>query len=251
MLQFITIFAVILLISLLLAGFIYVLDRHVSPSERTRASVNPSIFEFFTTLYAIFLGFALFTLWSAYIYTERNIAKEADALFNAYRSSMLLTESRDFRQALRDYVTLVIEDEWQQMANNRMSRDADKKFDRILEQLQRQNPDNDRDRDLYLHISNLLEEVSSFRQSRGLSLRGNLYRPIWVIIIFGFFTILFGLYSLHVRQTAALFVFNFLLLFLLISCIYVIFDIDQPFSGQINVSPAAFKNILSKMQTLP
>ena len=121
----------------------------------------------------------------------------------------------------------------------------------VSEQLQRQYPGNDRDREVYLHISTLLEEVSSLRQSRGLSLSGNLYRPIWVIILFGFFTILFGLYSLHVRQTAALFIFNFLLLFLLISCIYVIYDIDQPFSGQISVSPAAFKNILAKMPALP
>ncbi len=124
MLLFITIFAVILLISLLLAGFLYFLDRLLSPSEKTRASVNPSIFEFFTTLYAIFLGFALFTLWSAYISTDRNIAKEADALFNAYRSSMLLTDSQDFRQALRDYVTLVIQEEWHQMANGTMSPDC-------------------------------------------------------------------------------------------------------------------------------
>ena len=152
MLLFITIFSVILLISLLLAGFLYVLDRRLSPSEKNRALVNPSIFEFFTTLYAIFLGFALFTLWSAYINTDRNIAKEADALFNAYRSSMLLTESQDFRQALRNYVTLVIEEEWHQMANGTMSRDADKKFDRVLEQLQRQYPGNDRDREVYLHI---------------------------------------------------------------------------------------------------
>jgi hypothetical protein len=249
MLLFITIFAVILLISLLLAGLLFFLDRLLSPTEKTRALVNPSIFEFFTTLYAIFLGFALFTLWSAYISTERHIAKEADALFNAYRSSILLPDSQDFRQTLRDYVAKVIQEEWRQMANGTMSPDAEKKFDRILEQLQSQQHGNDRD--VYFHILTLLEEVSSLRQSRGLSLRGNLYRPIWVIIIVGFFTILFGLFSLHIRQTAALFIFNFLLLFLLLSCIYVIYDIDQPFSGQISVSPAAFKNILARMPALP
>ena len=103
----------------------------------------------------------------------------------------------------------------------------------------------------YLHVRALMEEVSSLRQSRGLSLSGNLYRPIWIIIIFGFFTILFGLYSLHVHQTIALFMFNFLVLFLLLSCIFVIYDIDQPFSGAISVSPAAFQNALAKMQAVP
>jgi Protein of unknown function (DUF4239) len=251
MLPFILTFSISLLISLLLAGCLYFLDRHTTFSETTRASVHPSIFEFFTTLYAVFLGFALFTLWSAYINTERNIAREADALFNAYRSSMLLSDSQDFRQALRNYVKLVVADEWYRMANGGMSAEADERFDRVLEQLHRPKSEKDSDLSIFLHVRALMEEVSSLRQSRGLSLSGNLYRPIWIIIIFGFFTILFGFYSLHVHQTIALFMFNFLVLFLLLSCIFVIYDIDQPFSGAISVSPAAFQKVLAKMQAVP
>jgi hypothetical protein len=248
---FIGVFSVILLISLFLAGLLYLLDRHLKPGETTRAPVHPSIFEFFTTLYAIFLGFALFTLWSAYLTTQRNIAKEADAIFNAYRSSLVSPDFRDFRQGLREYVILVVEDEWNGMAKGTMSPAADKKFDQILEELQLQKPRNGSGIDLYLHISALMEEAGAFRLSRGLSLAGNLYPPIWVIIIFGFFTILFGLYYLHVRQTMALYIFNFMVLYLLLSCIYVIYDIDQPFSGTINVSAEVFQSVLAKMPALP
>ena len=137
MLPFILTFSISLLISLLLAGCLYFLDRHTTFSETARASVHPSIFEFFTTLYAVFLGFALFTLWSAYINTERNIAREADTLFNAYRSSLLLPDSQDFRQALRNYVKLVVADEWYRMADGGMSAEADLRFDQVLEQLHR------------------------------------------------------------------------------------------------------------------
>ena len=122
MTSFIGVFSVILLISLLLAGLLYLLDRHLKPGESTRAPVHPSIFEFFTTLYAIFLGFALFTLWSAYLTTQRNIAKEADTLFNAYRSSLVSPDFRDFRQTIQEYVTLVIEDEWNRMAGGTITR---------------------------------------------------------------------------------------------------------------------------------
>jgi hypothetical protein len=251
MTSFIGVFSIILLISLLLAGLLYLLDRLLKPGESTRAPVHPSIFEFFTTLYAIFLGFALFTLWSAYLTTQRNLAKEADTLFNAYRSSLVSPDFRDFRQTIREYVTLVIEDEWNRMADGTMSPAADKKFDRVLEALQRQKPRNGSGIDLYWHVSALMEEASALRLSRGFSLTGNLYRPIWVIIIFGFFTILFGLYYLHVRQTMALLIFNFMLLYLLLSCIYVIYDIDQPFSGTISVSAEVFHSILAKMPALP
>ncbi len=36
-------------------------------------------------------------------------------------------------------------------------------------------------------------------------------------------------------------IFNFMLLFLLLSCIYDIYDIDTPFSGYVNVKSDAFK----------
>jgi hypothetical protein len=248
---FIGVFSVILLISLFLAGLLYLLDRYLKPGESTRAPVHPSIFEFFTTLYAIFLGFALFTLWSAYLTMQRNIAKEADTLFNAYRSSLVSPDFLDFRLALREYVILIVEDEWDRMANGTMSPTANKKFDQVLEQLQLQKPRNGSGIDLYWHVSALMEEASALRLSRGLSLTGNLYRPIWVIIIFGFFTILFGLYYLHVRQTMALLIFNFMVLYLLLSCIYVIYDIDQPFSGTISVSSEVFQSVLAKMPGLP
>jgi hypothetical protein len=244
-------FAIILVISLALTGCLYFLDRHRQAPATARALIHPSIFEFFTTLYAVFLGFALFTLWSAYINTERNIAKEANALFSAYCSSMLLPDSRDFHRALKDYVQFVVTDEWYRMSKGAMSAGADICFDRILGQLHRPGPEHASDQDIYLHVRNIVEEIGSLRQSRGLSLRGNLYRPIWIIILVGFFTILFGLYSTHIQQTISLSFFNFLVIFLLLACIFVIYDIDQPFSGAISVSPAALQHVLAKMNPLP
>ena len=137
------------------------------------------------------------------------------------------------------------------MAQGGMSPAAERKFVQILDHLQQQTFWKDKNGEVYFHLTGLLEEVSSLRQSRALSLKGNLYHPIWVIIAFGFLTILFSLYYLHVHQSAALFIFNFLLLFLLLACIYVIYDINQPFSGTISVSGKAFQNILAKMQAFP
>lgn len=212
---------------------------------------HPSIFEFFTTLYAFFLGFALVTLWSAFLNAERNVAKEADTLLSAYRSSLDLPDSGDFRQALRGYVTLVLEDEWDRMQVGTMSPAASRQFDQMWEQLRLSKPKNGSGMDLYLHVTTLLEEASSQRLSRGLFLSGNLYPPIWVIITFGFGTILFGLYFLHVRQTMVRLIFNFMVLFLLLSCIYFIYDINTPFSGYVNVKSDAFQLVQAKMQALP
>jgi hypothetical protein len=247
---FLGIFSIILLISLALTGLLFFLHRRFGTPEAIRDHFHPSIFEFFTTLYAIFLGFALFTLWSAYLNAERNVSKEADLLLSAYRNSLDLPDSRDFRQALRDYVKLVIEDEWDQMQVGTMSPAANQNFDQVWEQLRLLRLKNGGNLDMYLHISSLLEEASSQRLARRLFLTGNLYPPIWVIIIFGFSTILFGLYFLHDQPDAVRLIFNFLLLFLLLSCIYVIYEIDKPFSGYINVKSDPFKYVQTKILAL-
>jgi hypothetical protein len=249
--SFLTIFFIILLISLFLTGLLLLLHRLFGTPETCRDHFHPSIFEFFTTLYAIFLGFALFTLWSAYLNAERNVSKEAAILLSAYRGSLDLPDSQDFRQALRDYVKLVIEDEWDRMQVGTMSPGANQNFDRVWGQLQLLRPKPGGNSDMYLHVTALLEEASSQRLARRNFLAGNLSPPIWVIIIFGFTTILFGIYFLHEQPNVVRLIFNFMLLFLLLSCIYVIYDIDTPFSGLVTVKPDVFKFVQTKIQALP
>jgi hypothetical protein len=46
-------------------------------------------------------------------------------------------------------------------------------------------------------------------------------------------------------------IYEFMVLFLVLSCIYFIFDIDTPFSGLITVKPDAFQTAYLKMLSLP
>ena len=82
--------------------------------------LHPSVFSFFTTIYAFFLGFAIVTLWSAFLTAQANVTREADSLLVAFRISKTLPNSGTFRQALTDYVKSVVADEWPAMANEPM-----------------------------------------------------------------------------------------------------------------------------------
>lgn len=248
---FLTVFSLILVISLLLTGLIYFLRRRFGAPAKTADPFHPSIFTFYTSLYAFFLGFAIVTLWSAFLNAERNLTKEADSLLIAYRASLDLPDSQGFRQTLRDYVKLVLDDEWPRMEAGAMSNAADRRFDQVWDQVRLLKPKDAADLDLYLNIRGLLGEASSLRLARALLMNGNLYPPVWVIIIVGFATMCFGLYFLHVQQTGVRLIFDFMVLFLLLSCIYFIYDIDTPFSGYITVKPDVFQHVYDKMQNLP
>ena len=178
-------FSVILLTSAIISGLLVLLRRRFVISEDILKHFQPSIFSFFASLYAFFLGFAIVTLWSAFLTAETNVTKEADNLMVAFRTSKDLQHSEGFRQSLADYVKKVVEEEWPQMQQDRMSEEANRLFDQVWEQLHRVKAENKSDNDVYAAIATLLGEASRHRLSRALLIKGNLYPPIWVIIIFG------------------------------------------------------------------
>ena len=103
---------------------------------------------------------------------------------------------------------------------------------------------------LYIEVGNRLSEASQQRLSRAQLTQGNLYPPVWVIIVFGFITVLYGLYFNHMQQNAVRLSFDFMVIFVVLCCIYFIYDIDTPFSGYVVVKPDIFKMTYARMLAL-
>ncbi len=161
----------------------------------------PRSSRFFTTIYAFFLGFAIVTLWSAFLTAQANVTREADSLLIAYRLSKTLPNSEAFRRSLADYVKSVVEDEWPAMAaTDAMSEKTQNFLEKLWDNFILLKPADKSDNDLYLEIGNRLSVANQQRLSRALLTQGNLYPPVWVIIIFGFLTVLYGLFFNHIQQ---------------------------------------------------
>jgi hypothetical protein len=251
---FFMIFSSLVALSLALTGLLYLLRRRFAAAGPTFEHLHPSVFSFFTTIYAFFLGFAIVTLWSTFLTTQANVTREADALLLAYRLSKILPDSGAFRRSLLDYVQSVVEDEWPTMeASDTMSEKTQQSLEKVWDTYLLLRPAAKSDPDLYseyLEIGNRLSEAGRQRLSRAISTQGNLYPPVWVIIIFGFLAILFGLYFNHLQQNRVRLCFDFMVIFLVLCCIYFIYDIDTPFSGYITVKADIFKHVHAKMLAL-
>jgi hypothetical protein len=251
MLMFFLIFSTILTMSMALTGLLYFMRRRFATAGLAIEHLHPSIFSFFTTIYAFFLGFAIVTLWSAFLSAQANVTREADNLLMAYRISKTLPNSEEFRQTLSDYVQSVVDDEWPTMANDlSMNQKTQDTWDKLWENFIPLKPADKGDNDVYLEIANFLSQASQHRLSRALLTRGNLYPLVWVIIIFGFLTMLYGVYYNHMQQNPVRLCFDFMVIFVVLSCIYFIHDIDTPFSGYVSVNSDAFKLILARMLAL-
>ena len=246
-LDFLIIFFLIFVISALVAGGLMLIRRRVGHRLKDQEYLHTSIFNFFTTLYAFFIGFAIVTLWSTFLTAKSNVNQEADSIITAYYTSRNLTNSEAFRQALKDYVKTVLEDEWPQMMHDSMSQEASRRFYDILSKFSELGGNSDKIGGIYTNLT----EAGRQRLSRAITVKGNLYPTVWIILIFGFGSTVFGLILLNRQQTAVSIIFEFMVIFMVLSCLLFIFDIDTPFSGFIIVKPDAFNAIYQRMLGLP
>ena len=248
---FFVVFSSILALSLALTGLLYLLRRRFAAAGPTFEHLHPSVFSFFTTIYAFFLGFAIVTLWSTFLTAQANVTREADSLLIAYRLSKILPDSGAFRLSLLDYVRSVVEDEWPTMAaSDTMNEKTQQSLDKMWDTYMLLRPATKGDPDLYVEIGNRLGEAGRQRLSRSIATQGNLYHPVWVIIVFGFLAVLFGLYFNHFQQNRVRLCFDFMVIFLVLCCIYFIYDINTPFSGYITVKEDIFKHVHAKILAL-
>ena len=243
---FLILFSLITVISVLISGALLLIRRKGGGRWRRQEHIHASVFGFFTTLYAFVIGFAIVTLWSAFLTAKTNVTREAESIMIAYRTAKHLPGSEPFCQAVASYVKTVIDGEWLEMEKGAMSEEAGQRFEAIWSRYYELKGDPNKLSELYANLT----EAGRQRSSRGAILQGNLYPPVWVILIFGFVSMCYGLYFINREPTLVSLIYEFMILFLVLSCIYFIYDLDTPFSGLIILKPGAFQAIYLKMLSI-
>lgn len=233
-------------ISVVVTGGLLLIRRKLGPGKRGQEGIRDSVFNFFTTLYAFFIGFAIVTLWSAFLTAKADVTREADAIMSAYRTAKKLPGSEAFRQDAANYLKAVIELEFPQMEQGSMSQEAARHFDLLWSDLYALKGDSNMISQIYTSLT----EAGHQRLSRASLLEGNLYPAVWIILSFGLVSVVFGLYYINRQPTVVSAVFEFMATFLLLACLYFIYDIDTPFSGVINVQSQAFQDVYHKIISL-
>ncbi|WP_243311701.1 DUF4239 domain-containing protein [Fundidesulfovibrio agrisoli] len=250
--QYKVVFGLILATSLAMSALLYLLrGRTLARSPRKDHRFAPEIFSLFASMYAFFLGFSIVTLWSNYTATKSCVVQEAGALLTTYRLSQTLDGSGAFQSRLMAYARSVVDDEWKTMnATDNMSLHASEQLSESWREFIAMKPADKGDMSLYTSVGTSLTEVSRNRQLREQALQGNLYAPIWVILIFGALAVLLGLFLSNPEQTKSQVCMEVIVVFLILSCLFFIQDIDTPFSGIITISSRSFTDAHAAMLTL-
>ena len=195
------------------------------------------------TVYAVILGFMLYTVWSNFGIAEVNADAEAGALMNVYRLADAIPQpqSTQLHQAAKDYINIVINDDWPTMAagpvRHLKSHDATQRMWDILLSVQNTNPAQATAVD---HAMSELSDMSTHRRIREVESGGKLPGVLWFVLVAGAMLTIGSscLFACTRVQLHAMQVFAFSLLVALV--LIAIADIDRPFQGAVHVSDDAF-----------
>ncbi|MBF0531277.1 MAG: DUF4239 domain-containing protein [Deltaproteobacteria bacterium] len=205
-------------------------------------------FSFFTTLYCFFLGFAVVTLWQSFNDTDATTTNEAMSVVTLYRLADNLPHSEKFRNHLVEYATSVVNDEWPSMAAGQPSEKTHNIKENLWSSLLRIKPTQPEDQSYYIHMLNVLGELDKNRHKRNLQIDGNLYTPIWVLIYMGLAFSIVTFYFIDVDHNKANTYYMIIMICLLLTNIFLIVELDKPFSGFLHLDPNAFQYSLKTMK---
>ncbi|MBI5519914.1 MAG: DUF4239 domain-containing protein [Desulfovibrio sp.] len=207
-------------------------------------------FGFFTTLYTFFLGFAVYTLWQNYSDVETKLAEETDLLVVEYRLSHSMKDTDTLRQLLREYVSVVVQDEWPAMKQGRVSSSAADIYERIWREVSRLKPGERENFAVHSIMLAKMVDLNKLRHARLLQVDGNLYYPIWTILYLGVaFTIIgFSFSNVHDKFTDAVYMVTILVM--IFANIYLVIELDRPFGGSLTLGPERFKEALATMRAI-
>jgi hypothetical protein len=204
------------------------------------------------TIYAVILAFVVFTVWNQYQITKGAVVAEANGVGDLSRMTKRLPEplQTQLRSALVIYVEAVIHSEWAAMGRQSESQQAWSALQKLWEIYRGADPPRDeRAKIFYSESLRQMNNLSDGRRTRLFASQGQVPTLMWVLlwlegaIILGF-TYFFGVRSIRSQclMTIALALVVSLNLFL-------IQELDQPFSGLAQISAAPLEQELARIKS--
>ena len=233
---------VVFVVVVALATMVYTL-RYRRPHSLTMVQKNilATNYGSFTTLYALFLGLAVVTLLQTYNDVEAAATDEADLLLTQYDISKDLGNSEPFRMAVTEYTAYVGGQGWKNMRQGLPSDGAQALYRTAWKALRAMKPKNSEDAYLYAFMLDKMVSIDKLRHKRILAIAGNLYAPIWVLVFTGLLFTIFGFYYIDSGHNEADIYYIAMVLSLILGSIFLLYELDTPFSGVISIGPERFE----------
>ncbi|MHB8086222.1 MAG: bestrophin-like domain [Dehalococcoidia bacterium] len=204
------------------------------------------IFATIGVVYAVMLSYVLIIVWQNFDKTNNNVAQEANLYADIYRDSNGLSEPfrSQFMAANSRYIDAVINDEWKLMALGQRSLEVQKDSDEVWKLAGSFEPKSEGEKIFFAEILTRMNDAGELRRQRLLDAQTGIHPMLWLILLFGgMITVIFSFFFGSENVKAQL-IMTTLMAVLIVLILFTILIMDYPFSGDMAVSPDAFKQVL-------
>jgi Protein of unknown function (DUF4239) len=245
-------FAIICCVTVLIVviGLRFVRKRYPQEVLKENHEVAAVMFNAFGLLYAIVVAFVVFATWGRYDDAGKDLELEASQAADIFFVARAFPDStrKQIRQALLEYTSSVVEDEFMTMSQGKASTktiEAISKLNHIFLTMDTKGMANTV---VYEESFKRLNDLGQYRRLRIFASKDSIPSVIWLVLIAGAvimvsYTYFFGIKKVLPQNlmTAALTITVTLILFL-------IFILDHPFVGSAAVSSDPMKQVMETMK---
>ncbi len=195
--------------------------------------------------YAVLVAFIAVAVWGSFDKASDVASKEAELVGDIFRDARGLGDpvAGTVQEHLRNYVKIVVEEEWPAMSRTETPRAGWKPLEAIQDVMVAYQPQHGGQAAYMQEVLHLLNELRDARRDRIAAASSGVEPVVWVIVLIGTgltigFTFLLGMPSLrmHMLLTGGFTAATMLVLLLAI-------DFDWPFRGELQVEPSMFKTV--------
>ena len=224
-------------------AFLFVLDRFwPSHHRRKHNDVFAWQVNFLGMTYGVIISFMLFAAWTNFSDAISNANGEANAAINLTRLADTLPEQQriELRALVRDYVEIMLYDEWPAMRHNELSPKSHEIVRKMWSVLSHTPVVNDAQQVGLDHAFIELTSMTEHRRIRQEQALEHLPGILWAVLLFGsvltvLYACLFGAENLklHAIQVSGL-------AMLIALSLAAIADLSRPYQGAAHVEPYGF-----------
>jgi hypothetical protein len=202
-----------------------------------------------TVLYGVSLGLLAIGAWSIYTETENKVAKEAAALSGLYGSVGSLPEPpRSLLQNdLREYTRAVIDVGWPTQRRGEIATQNGATLDKFQRDFEAFEPVKEEQKILVADISREFDALEESRSIRLDSVAAELPAPLWALILLGALVCIVSTWFFHTESLKMHLWMTGLIAALLGLMVYMVAVLDNPYRGEVSVSPAPFERVYQQM----
>lgn len=206
--------------------------------------------QFVAMLFAVLLGFMVADAMQRFGEARATVQQEASSLGNVYRLAEGLDDkNRDkIRLLCKNYAEVVIKDEWPKLGEKKDSLIAWKVYRELWQECTKYEPVTQRQSNAQQVLLSAMVSVGDSRRLRVEGLHNGLPAELWMVLCLGGAATIIFTYFFRAENSRTQVVMVAIVSLVICLNLFLLATYDDPFSGDVQVTPAAFETQLKLYQ---